>query len=92
MKITAALFIAIISCVASAQTKPINQDKQIMQPINSLFDAMREHDGEKLLKQFSSSAKLEGATIENEVKTPNLHKFAEFVGKSKKKYMNSYLM
>lgn len=58
--------------------------ERILVPINHMFDAMREHNGEKLLKQFTESAKLERATKDDTVKQSDLAKFADFIGKTEK--------
>lgn len=60
------------------------ENSQIMIPINNMFDAMREHNGNKLLQQFTEEAMLERVTKKNEVKKSDLNKFAEFVDKSVK--------
>ena len=45
---------------------------------------MRSHDAEKMLAQFSKHAVLARATKTNEVRTSDLKKFAEYVGKETK--------
>ncbi|MCO4797809.1 MAG: hypothetical protein KC484_01235 [Colwelliaceae bacterium] len=60
------------------------ENSQVMTPINNMFDAMREHNGKKLLQQFTEEAILERVNKKNEVKKSDLSKFAEFVDKSPK--------
>lgn len=55
-----------------------------MTPINNMFDAMREHDGEKLLAQFVEGAMLERAQKDNSIKQTELAKFAAFVSQTDK--------
>jgi len=51
-------------------------------PIKNMFDAMREHDGDKLLAQFIEGAILERANNENKVENSDLKKFAAMISKS----------
>jgi len=53
-------------------------------PINNLFDAMRMHDGDKLLAQFTKRATLTRATKKNAVKISDINKFANSITKSTK--------
>lgn len=53
-------------------------------PIHNMFDAMREHNGDKLLAQFTDNAILQRAGKGGEVKTNDLKKFAAFVSKTDK--------
>lgn len=55
-----------------------------MTPINNMFDAMREHNGEKLLAQFVEGAKLERAQKDNSIKQTELAKFAAFISQTDK--------
>ncbi len=57
---------------------------EIMTPIQQLFNAMKTHDSNKLLNQFTEGAILERASQDNTVKVTDLTKFAEFVGQSSK--------
>ncbi|MDO6428871.1 hypothetical protein Q4489_17840 [Thalassotalea sp. 1_MG-2023] len=59
--------------------------------VNNLFDAMRQHDGNKLLAQFTQDAQLERVTIDNVVTRSELPKFAHFVGTSEK-YLDEKLL
>lgn len=61
------------------------------QPIHNMFDAMREHDGKKLLAQFAPSALLQRAGKGSEIKTNDLAKFADFVSKTDK-YLDEKLL
>lgn len=67
---------------------PINsyakEQSQVISPINNMFDAMREHDGDKFLEQFTQGAILERATESNEIKQSDLLKFAEYITASTK--------
>ncbi|GHG08270.1 hypothetical protein [Thalassotalea marina] len=61
-----------------------NDASPAMTPINNMFDAMREHDGEKLLAQFVEGAMLERAHKDNSIKQTELAKFAAFVSQTDK--------
>ena len=61
------------------------------QPIHNMFDAMREHDGKKLLAQFAPNALLQRAGKGSEIKTNDLAKFADFVSKTDK-YLDEKLL
>lgn len=63
----------------------------VTQPVYALFDAMREHDGEGLLQQFTSEALLHRAKVDGSIQVSDLHKFAEFVGNSTK-YLDEHLL
>lgn len=78
-KITILLMLSLLSSATVA-----NEDLSIITPIDNMFDAMREHDGEKLLAQFVEGAILDRATKENTIKTSDLAKFAEFISKTSK--------
>ena len=56
----------------------------VLLPINNMFDAMREHNGEKLLAQFVQGAMLERANREDKIENSDLSKFAETVSTSKR--------
>ena len=60
-------------------------------PIHNMFDAMREHDGKKLLAQFAPNAMLQRAGKGSKVKTNDLAKFADFVSKTDK-YLDEKLL
>ncbi|WP_286232608.1 hypothetical protein [Thalassotalea sediminis] len=84
-KITIALFLIF------AMKQTFANDSQIVQPITNMFDAMREHDGDKLLAQFTAGAMLERATKEDTIEVSDLQKFAEFV-KQTPKYLDEHLL
>lgn len=74
----------LLSLLLLPLTNLANEQTQVLSPINNMFDAMREHDSKKFLKQFTEEAILERATKNNEVKQSDLMKFAEFIEGSKK--------
>lgn len=55
-------------------------------PIESLFDAMREHDEQKILSQFTPDAMLQRAKKDSTVHTTDIAKFAAAIAK-----MNGFL-
>ena len=55
---------------------------EVTQPIDHLFDAMREHNEQKLLNQFTTSALLQRAGKDSNVQTTDIAKFAVAIGKS----------
>ena len=73
------LFLMLLPLISLA-----NEQSQVITPINNMFDAMREHNGEKFLVQFTKDAILERATKSNDIKQSDLLKFAEFVSVSTK--------
>lgn len=73
------LILALLPLNSSAQ-----ENSTVLIPINNMFDAMREHNSDKLLTQFVDGAILERATKDNTVRTSNLSKFAQFIKKSSK--------
>lgn len=75
------LFFLIVSLIFPLASYGFNTQTPLT-PINNLFDAMRAHDKNKLLSQFTDDAILERATKTNTVHISDLNKFAEFVGKS----------
>lgn len=56
------------------QTTP--KDNTITAPIYKLFDAMREHDQDKILAQFTSKALLQRITTKGEITNTDVKKFA----------------
>ncbi|GLX80035.1 hypothetical protein tinsulaeT_33750 [Thalassotalea insulae] len=68
-----------------------NQHQAAIAPITNLFDAMRAHNGAKLIAQFSENAKLERITKENNIHPSDLTKFADFVSQSNK-YLDEQLL
>lgn len=57
-------------------------NEQVLLPINNLFDAMREHNKDKLLSQFTHSALLQRVTKESKIKTSDINAFANSIGNS----------
>ena len=51
-------------------------------PVNNLFDAMREHDAEKLLSQFTDKALLQRALPDGSVRQSDIKKFAKSIAQS----------
>jgi hypothetical protein len=62
-------------------TLPVVAD-EVTAPIEHLFDAMREHNGDKLLAQFTDSAVLQRAQKDGTVRTTALSKFADAISQS----------
>ncbi|MBC3765164.1 hypothetical protein [Neptunicella marina] len=52
-------------------------------PINNLFDAMREHDGTKLQAQFMPDALLQRVNKTGEMQNNDISKFANIISESK---------
>jgi hypothetical protein len=57
----------------------------------NLFDAMRAHDGEKLLSQFTSAATLQRVKADYSVISSDLNKFAKGIS-STSKYLDEQLL
>ncbi|OIQ44985.1 MAG: hypothetical protein BM565_13445, partial [Gammaproteobacteria bacterium MedPE] len=81
MKKLLCLVVALIGVTTSVHASDAIKSAQ---PIHNMFDAMREHDGKKLLAQFAPNAMLQRAGKGGEVKTNDLAKFAGFVSKTDK--------
>lgn len=64
---------------------------EITKPIIKLFDAMREHNGEKLTAQFTDTALLQRVTKDNTVKSSELNKFAQSISNTDK-YLDEHLL
>lgn len=64
---------------------------EVTKPIDNLFDAMRAHDAEKLLAQFTEDAMLQRAQPDGTVKTTEIAKFAESIGNSTR-YLDEHLL
>ena len=60
-------------------------------PIDNLFDAMREHNGDKLLAQFTGSAMLQRAKEDGSIHTSDIQKFADALTHSKA-YLDEQLL
>jgi len=86
MKKTSTIFFFVCAfCTAYSQANEVsNVDHPVLVPINTMFDAMREHDGKKLLAQFTQQAILERVNEKNEVVGSELSEFAAFVNKTSK--------
>jgi hypothetical protein len=79
------LLATLLSINVSANTKmETTENAAVLNPINNMFNAMREHDGKKFLAQFTEQAILERATKVNEIEISNLNKFSEFINTTKK--------
>lgn len=68
----------------------VDSNNPVITPIQNMFDAMRAHDGDKLLKQFTDKAILERATKDNQIKQSDLTKFAKIISESTK-YLDEQL-
>jgi len=75
-------FIFSLNAISSEQTI---EEKALLTPIMSLFDAMRDHDKNKILAQFTEEAMLQRVTKNNEIKQTKINDFASSVGESKNK-------
>lgn len=64
-----------LSLAHDLQQAPQN-DKAVTAPIYQLFDAMREHNEDKILAQFTSQALLQRVTKTGEVSNSDVKKFA----------------
>ena len=62
--------------VAHNLQQPTQIDNAVTAPIYQLFDAMREHDQDKILAQFSSEALLQRITAKGEIINTDVKKFA----------------
>ena len=70
----ACLLATLLSINVSAHTEmEKTESAAVLNPINNMFDAMREHDGKKLLAQFTQQAILERANKINEIEISNLN-------------------
>lgn len=83
MKKSLLLLVTLVSSFAMS-TLTLAKEDAAAQPIHNMFDAMREHNGNKLLAQFTDNAILQRAGKGGEVKTNDLKKFAAFVSKTDK--------
>ena len=76
----------LLSVVLTAYTLPLQAGIEPvdspLQPIHNLFDAMREHNGEKLLQQFSPQAVLQRALNNGDVKTTDIQGFAKSISQA----------
>jgi len=84
-KISTIFFVVSIFFNVNAQANEIsNTAHPVLIPINNMFDAMREHNGKKLLAQFTQQAILERVNEKNEVVSSELNEFAAFVNETSK--------
>lgn len=77
-------FLINTSCVGFAHDlqQPKPTDNSVTAPINHLFDAMREHDHDKILAQFTSEALLQRITAKGEIVNSDVKKFALSISKN----------
>lgn len=80
------LFIVLLSVLS-----PQALADEITAPIVNLFDAMREHDGEKLKSQFTAAALLQRAQEDGAIRTSDINKFAAGIAKTKS-YLDEHLL
>ncbi|MCJ8321375.1 MAG: hypothetical protein MJK12_17190 [Colwellia sp.] len=73
----------VITTLKNINNEPVGTT-EVLTPINNMFDAMRAHDGDKLLAQFIDGAILERASNEDKVEQSDLKKFAAMISKSPK--------
>lgn len=62
--------------------QPKQNDNPVVAPIYQLFDAMREHDKDKILAQFTKQAMLQRITSKGEVIDSDVKKFALSISKN----------
>ena len=63
---------------------PTAKADDIQKPIHELFDAMREHDADKLIAQFTNGAILHRAQADGSVNTTDITNFANSIATSSK--------
>lgn len=83
-----------ISCAllfSSLNVMADSDNSAIEAPIYAMFDAMREHDGKKLLNQFTDAPLLHRAKVDGSINIGDLNKFADFVTSSDK-YLDEHLL
>ena len=68
---------------AKGDVKVLKVKDEVMKPIIQLFDAMREHDGEKLKAQFTQTAMLQRVGKDNQVTDASIAKFAASISQAK---------
>ncbi len=79
------LLITLLSINVSAHSEiKTTESQSVLKPINNMFDAMREHDGNKFLAQFTQQAILERANKINEIEISDLTKFSKVINTTKK--------
>jgi hypothetical protein len=70
------------SSLAHDLKQPKQSDNAVTAPIYQLFDAMREHDQEKILAQFTNQALLQRITSKGEIIDSDVKKFALSISKN----------
>jgi hypothetical protein len=83
------LLMLIFPSISLAQT--VNDETELTKPVLQLFDAMRDHDGDKLSSQFTSSALLQRATVSGAIKSTDIQKFATSISNAEKE-LNEVLL
>lgn len=63
----------------------------VTKPITNLFDAMRSHDGAKLLQQFTASALLQRAKSDGSIENSDIQQFANSINSSER-YLDEHLL
>lgn len=84
---TKSAFIALLICISQTSLghdlkQPKQTDNAVVAPIYQLFDAMREHDQDKILEQFTEQALLQRITHTGEIINSDLNKFALSISKN----------
>lgn len=80
-------------CLATIVAAPVyaQAEDSPITPIQNLFDAMREHNGDKILAQFTATASLQRAQPDGSIKTTELDKFAKGIS-SATAYLDEHLL
>lgn len=97
MKVYLVIIFACLSCdvLADSLKDAVLKDSvltdEITKPIIAMFDAMREHDGDKLKRQFVSTAILQRALSDGSIRTSDISKFAQKISESKS-YLDEHLL
>jgi hypothetical protein len=87
-KITITLIVTLLFLTSQTHAnKPELASSSVLLPINNMFNAMREHNSEKFLAQFTEQAILERVNKENNVEVSDLYKFSLFI-KETPKYLD----
>ena len=78
--------LSVLPLQAKATVTKQQMKQAVMAPIEALFDAMRAHDSDKILAQFTPNANLQRLGSDSQVRNADLAKFAASFGKG-----NQYL-
>ena len=79
-KITMTVIVTLLFLTSQTHAnKPEHSSFSILLPINNMFNAMREHNREKFLDQFTEQAILERVNNENNLEASDLYKFSLFI-------------